>query len=96
MDSINIVSYNSTGLDIPKIGWINNLAETFQIDLLGVQEHFKCIKQYDQYFRKHFPGFYPHVKPAVRESAASVGRPKGGLTQLVNKKRNFKKRNHFM
>ena len=91
MDSINIVSYNSTGLDIPKIGWINNLAETFQIDLLGVQEHFKCIKQYDQYFRKHFPGFYPHVKPAVRESAASVGRPKGGLTQLVNKKRNFKK-----
>ena len=98
MDStttVNILSYNSTGMDTAKIAWINELAANLQIDLMGVQEHFKCTKSVEEYFRKHFPQFYSHVKPAVRDTA-TVGRPRGGLTQLVNKKCNFKKRNHFV
>ena len=93
MDStstVNILSYNSTGMDTAKIAWINELAANLQIDLMGVQEHFKCTKSVEEYFRKHFPQFYSHVKPAVRDTA-TVGRPRGGLTQFVNKKCNFKK-----
>ena len=82
-DTITIGSYNSTGLDPSKIRWINNLTEVLNIDMLGLQEHFKAIKTYEAFFSKHFMKFKSYVKPAVRESY--VGRPKGGLAQLCKK-----------
>ena len=44
MSSLNFMSYNPTGLDKAKVAWINDLIETFKIDCLQLQEHFKAIK----------------------------------------------------
>ena len=92
MDSISILSYNSTGLDSDKINFINKWADMLQIDLLQLQEHFKATKSVENFFRKHFNKFDDtYVKPAVRPAIVSAGRPRGGLTQMVHKKCGFKK-----
>ena len=93
MDSktINLISYNSTGLDMAKVKWINDLMETFDVDLLQIQEHFKAIKSVDNYFKKNFTDFDSFVMPAIRDNENHAGRPKGGLTQFVKKGGKFKK-----
>merc|ERR1712079_548353 len=88
---INLMSYNSTGLCQNKISWINGLSDFLNIDLLQIQEHFKAIKTVNSFFSKWFNKYWSLVKPAVRENITGPGRPKGGLTQLVRKNRNFKK-----
>ena len=92
MDSrtINLISYNSTGLDMAKVKWINELMETFDADLLQLQEHFKAIKTVESYFKQNFSDFDSFVSPAIRNEN-HVGRPKGGLAQFVKKGGIFKK-----
>ena len=85
------MSYNSTGLDPAKIDWIRNLSDTCKIDFLQLQEHFKTTKTLDSHFRKEFPRFDSFVTPAFREAFQDSGRAKGGLAQLVDKKRKIKK-----
>ena len=89
---VNILSYNSTGMDSVKVKWINELLETFQIDLCSIQEHFKAIKTVDQYFKKNFTNYDCYVKAAYREDLGSAGRARGGLTQLVKKSCNYFKK----
>ena len=91
MDFINILSYNTTGLDPVKINWINELLKTFDISLFQIQEHFKAIKSINRFFSENFSEFHCHVRPAVRENLNSAGRPKGGLCQFVSKNSEFKK-----
>ena len=93
MDSktINLISYNSTGLDMAKVKWINELLETFDVDLFQLQEHFKAIKTVDNYFKKNFSDFDSFVFPAIRDNENHAGRPKGGLSQFVKKDGKFKK-----
>ena len=92
MDStINLLSYNSTGLDTDKIIFINDVSSTLQIDLLQLQEHFKATQSVGKFFRTHFTNYDNYVTPAVRPAIDCAGRPKGGLCQFVHKKCGFKK-----
>ena len=85
-----ILSYNSTGLDSTKILFLTQLAQTMKIDFIQLQEHFKATKSINTFFKKHFNQYDSYVKPGVRE-AATAGRPKGGLAQLVTRTRSVKK-----
>ena len=40
---LNILSFNSTGLDKEKVIWLNNLVDILKIDIWCLQEHFKSI-----------------------------------------------------
>ena len=88
---VKLISYNSTGLDSIKLNWINELLETFDIELVQLQEHFKAIKKVDSYFKQNFKKYDSFALPAIRGNANHAGRPKGGLVQLVNKQSGFKK-----
>ena len=89
---INILSFNSTGMDSEKVIWLNNLVDTLQIDIWCLQEHFKSIKGVDNWFKKKFPKFDPFVKSGIRENDIGAGRPKGGLAQFIRKTcKNIKK-----
>ena len=52
--TLNVMSYNSTGLDSVKINLIQDLMKTCEIDLLQIQEHFKATKTVELYFKKNF------------------------------------------
>ena len=54
MDIINILSYNTTGLDSVKINWISELVKTLNVTCFQIQEHFKAIKTVDAFFNKSF------------------------------------------
>ena len=88
---LSFISYNSTGLDRIKIIWIKELLETFDVDCLQIQEHFKAIKTSDQFFKTNFKKYDSYVKKAVRDNSSHAGRPRGGLAQFVSKERNIKK-----
>ena len=90
--TLNFMSYNSTGLDINKIDWIQDLSKTCEIDLLQLQEHFKATKSIETFFKKHFENnFDSYVIPAYREPFQDSGRAKGGLAQLSSKYLKIKK-----
>ena len=88
---LNFISYNSTGLDTVKINWINDLVKTTDSACLQIQEHFKATKSVQQYFKKYFKDFDIYAIPAIRENSSHVGRPKGGLVQLIKSDLNIKK-----
>ena len=48
MTVLTFMSYNSTGLDKIKIKWINEFIDTFKVDCIQLQEHFKAIKSIDK------------------------------------------------
>ena len=85
------MSYNSTGLDVNKIDWIQDLSKTCEIDLLQLQEHFKATKSIETFFKKHFENFDSYVIPAYREPFQDSGRAKGGLAELSSKYLKIKK-----
>ena len=88
---VNVMSYNSTGLDSVKTDWIRDIMITCKIDFFQLQEHFKTIKTLDSYFRKEFPTTDSYAMPGIREPFQDSGRAKGGLAQLVSKDMNIKK-----
>ena len=88
---MNILSYNTTGLDSVKINFINDLLQTLNITCCQVQEHFKATKTVSQFFKSNFKKYDCYVTPAVRDNSNHAGRPKGGLTQLTLKDRKIKK-----
>ena len=71
------MSYNSTGLDKAKTSWIRNLSETFKIDFLQIQEHFKITKSLDDFFKKEFPINDIYIVRGYRESFQDTCRAKG-------------------
>ena len=94
LNTLSFMSYNSTGLDAVKIKWINDLLQTCKVDFFQIQEHFKAIKSIDSYFKKNFTQFDSYPREAIRNSNL-VGRPRGGLGQLVRKNNNVKKERIF-
>ena len=89
--TLNIMSYNSSGLDSVRVDWINDLTKTCDIDLLQVQEHFKATKSVDTFFKRQFYDYVSYVIPAHREVFQVTGRAKGGLAQLTGKKIDIRK-----
>ena len=87
---VSFISYNSTGLDPVKIKWINDLLETFNVEFLQIQEHFKTNKLLDNYFQHRFPRFDSYVLPGHREPFQDTGRSKGGLAQLISQNSDLK------
>ena len=63
-----------------KTQWTRELLDTFKIDYLCFQEHFK--KNVGNFFPSNFPGYSAFVVPATRAENQDSGRPKGGLAQL--------------
>ena len=85
------MSYNSTGLDTIKTGWIRDLMKTCKIDYFQLQEHFKITKSLDSFFRREFSNYDSFVIPGFREPFQDAGRAKGGLAQLSCKQKDIKK-----
>ena len=91
--SLSFIPYNSTGLDVEKINWINDLLDSTNVVCFQLQEHFKATKSVNQFFKKHFGNVDPFVVPAVRDNCSHAGRPRGGLAQLVRKNIAVRKEN---
>ena len=81
--TVNILSYNSTGMNTIKTDWIRNFCKLVKIDFCTIQEHFKKSKS-DKFFKEHFNDFF-NVIPAFRAENQDSGQPKGGLAQLIRK-----------
>ena len=79
--TLNVMSYNSTGLDSVKIDWIQDLMKSCGIDLLRIQEHFKATETVEKYFKKNFMNTDSYVIPAFREEFQENGGAKGCLAQ---------------
>ena len=88
--TVNFLSSNSTGMNTVKTTWIRDLCKMTKIDFFSLQEHFKCTKSVDKYFKEQFPDYIPYVIPAVRAENQDSGRAKGGLCQFSNKKMQLK------
>ena len=85
------MSYNSTGMNTIKTGWIRDLIKTCDIQFFQLQEHFKKIKTLEAYFKNEFPLCDTFVIPAHREAGQDNGRAKEGLAQLNSRKSNVRK-----
>ena len=84
-DTVNFLSYNSTGLDTVKTEFIRDLGKVTNSSFIGLQEHFRKSKTINNFFTSEFPSHYTYIIPGFRESGQDKGRPKGGLCQLVSK-----------
>ena len=80
--TVSFMIYNPTGLDKVKAKWTSELATTLRIDFISIQEHFR--KNIGNFFNNQFPGFTNIVVPGVRAPDQDIGRPMGGLAQLIN------------
>ena len=85
VNTVNFLSYNSTGFDSVKTKWVRDLLDTCKISFCGLQEHFKRIKTLPRLFRSEFSKYDSLVLPAHREEGRDTGRAQGGLAQLVMK-----------
>ena len=45
-----------------KTQWINEICDGINMDYLAIQEHFKCTKISDKYFKDSFREYYSDVK----------------------------------
>ena len=79
---INFLSYNSTGMNTVKSGWVRELSKLTNASFIGIQEHFKKSKSLDKFFSDEFPDYNSFVIPGYREPGQDSGRPKAGLAQL--------------
>jgi len=58
---------------------------------IQIQEHFKIIKNFDNFFVEQFPQHISYVIPGFREKNQDQGRPIGGLAQLCESSLDVKK-----
>ena len=82
---VTFMSYNTTGMNTVKCQWISELCNEKNVDYLAIQEHFKCTKSVDKYFRDSYKDYYSYVIPGFRSSGQDNGRAKAGLAQLSRK-----------
>ena len=88
---VRLISYNTTELDTILLNWINELLDTFYLELGQLQEHFKTIRKVDSYFKQNFKKYDSYAIPAIQENVNHLGRPKGGLAQMGKKQGNMNK-----
>ena len=82
---VTFMSYNSTGMSTVKCQWINEICNENDVDYLAIQEHFKCTKSVDKFFRENYREYYSYVIPAHRSPGQDSGRAKAGLANLSKK-----------
>ena len=85
------MSYNSTGMSSVKCQWINEICDENDVDFLAIQEHFKCTKSTDKFFRENYRDYYSYVIPGYRPPGQDNGRAKAGLAHLCKKKLSVRK-----
>ena len=82
---VTFMSYNSTSMNTIKTQWINEICDENNMDYLAIQEHFKCTKITDKYFKDSFREYYSDVKAGYRPPGQDSGRARAGLAQLSRK-----------
>ena len=80
-----------TGADAAKCPWIGEIISEYEVDYIGLQEHFKIVKSTNQWFSNQFKDFSNFIRPAYRLPCVDYGRGRGGLVQLCNKSISVKK-----
>jgi len=90
MDSTTFMSFNSTGLDSVKVRFSIDICNTFNVDFLAFQEHFKFVNV-DKYFKKNFSEFSSYVIPGYRYPGQVTGRARAGLAQLCKRNIDIKR-----
>ena len=85
------LSYNSTGINSVKCQFINDLSDEYNVNYVAIQEHFKCTKNTDKFFRDKFGQYYSYVIPGHRTPGQEYGRAKAGLAQLSRKSIDIRK-----
>ena len=85
------LSYNSTGINSVKCQFINELSDEYNVNYVAIQEHFKCTKNTDKFFRDKFGQYYSYVIPGHRTPGQEYGRAKAGLAQLSRKSIDIRK-----
>ena len=83
---VTFMSYNSTGMSTVKCQWINEICEENDVDYLAIQEHFKCTKSTDKFFRENYRDYNSYVIPGHRPPGQDNGRAKAGLAHLSRKR----------
>ena len=72
VNTVNFLSYNSTGLDSVKTKWIRDLLDTCQVNFCGLQEHFKRIKTLSRLFRTEFSKYDSKDGETVHNSVINL------------------------
>ena len=85
MESLTFMSYNSTGLDSAKVSFSLDICDSYDVDFLSFQEHFKFVNV-DKFFKSGFKDFSSFVV-----AGQMTGRAKAGLAQLCRKDYEIKK-----
>ena len=67
------MSFNSTGMSSVKCQWINEICDENDVDFLAIQEHFKCTKSTDKFFRENYRDYYSYVIPGYRPPGKDNG-----------------------
>ena len=82
LDSISILSHNTTGWNSYKADFIKNLVISKNVDVIAIQEHF-LLKQNMVKIQEQFSGFELFALPAFKnDTKITAGRPSGGLALL--------------
>ena len=84
-ETINFMSYNSTGADSVKCEFIRVMQQEYNVNFCAVQEHFKTVKNTAQYFSAQFNQTHVYTIPAYRLPGVDSGRGRGGLLQLADR-----------
>ena len=75
---LQIISYNGTGFNIEKAGFLNFLLDSMNIDLFVLQEHMH-LKANVYKIEKEFNNFESFLLPATRKNTVVCSdRPSGG------------------
>ena len=90
-NTLNFISYNSTGIDTFKTKWLRDLANLTGTSFINIQEHFRKSKTLSKFFTDEFPSFHSYIIPGFRAPGQDSGRPIAGLAQLSIKKLSIKK-----
>ena len=88
---VTFMSYNSTGMSTVKCQWINEICDENNLYYLSIQEHFKCTKSTDKFFRENYRDYYSYVIPGFRPPGQDNGRARAGLAHLSRKSLAVKK-----
>ena len=85
------MSYNMTGADSIKCQWTREITNEYDVNFVGIQEHFKTVKTTNSWFSKQFNKYHSFTVPAHRLPGVENGRGRGGLVQLCDKRIDMKR-----
>ena len=92
ISKVTFLSWNSTGIDVIKCEYLNELMDEKEVDFCQIQEHFKTTKNTRNFFAQHFPDYNVSIKEAFRRPGTDSGRGIAGIGQLMKKDLNINKK----